>query len=206
MKEIKKVDYEVNKLHDPCTLVQKIIINIKLRSIFLVLFLLILPHLGIADYPDGFYDVGRIIDGDTFILTDGIKVRLLGIDAPDMDEYCSEYAKQRLTSLISGRTIYMEKDVSETDRYGRLLRYVYIGETFVNFKLVYEGYAWAVTSAPNVKYSSLLADAEKSAEENNRGCLWNYPIWADSRGYLQVGCFIAMQIPYVAYDEKETSK
>jgi micrococcal nuclease len=84
----------------------------------------------------------------------------------------------------------MKKDVSDTDQYKRLLRYVYIGETFVNFTLVDEGYAWAVTYPPDIKYSAQLADAEKSARENNRGCLWIELKWDDIRGYLEVGCFI----------------
>jgi micrococcal nuclease len=168
---------------------------------------LILPCLGIADYPDGFYEVGRIIDGDTFELTDGTRVRLIGIDAPEIDEYCSEHARQRLISLIYGKTVRMEKDISETDQYKMLLlRYVYVGETFVNFTLVDEGYAWAVTYPPDVKYSSQLADAEKSARDNNRGCLWSELIWEDFRGYLQVGCFITMQITHVTYDDSEASE
>ena len=146
-----------------------------------------------ADYPDGFYEVGRIIDGDTFELRDGKRVRLIGIDAPETGEYCSEYARQRLVSLISGKTIYMEKDVSDTDQYQRLLRYIYVGETFVNFTLVDEGYAWAIIYSPDIKYSSQLADAEKSARENNRGCLWDGLFWKDSRGYLEIGCFINAQ-------------
>ena len=158
---------------------------------------MILPCLGIADYPDGFYEVDRIIDGDTFELTDGTRVRLIGIDAPEIDEYCSEHARQRLISLISGKTVYMEKDVSEIDQYKRLLRYIYVGATFVNFRLVYEGYAWAVTYPPDIKYSSQLADAEKSARDNNRGCLWNDLTRDDLRGYFQVGCFITMQITNV---------
>ena len=69
-----------------------------------------------------------------------------------------------------------------------------IGETFVNLILVHEGYAWAVAYPPDVMYSSELADAERSARDNNRGCLWSYPFWIDSRGYLQVGCFITLHI------------
>ncbi|MGA1842335.1 MAG: thermonuclease family protein [bacterium] len=149
--------------------------------------------MAIADYPDGYYEVGRIIDGDTFELMDGKRVRLIGIDAPETYEYCSKHARQRLVSLISGKTIYMEKDVSDTDQFQRLLRYIHVGETFVNFILVDEGYAWAVTYPPDTKYSSQLADAEKSARENNRGCLWDGLIWEDSRGYLEIGCFIDIQ-------------
>jgi micrococcal nuclease len=121
-------------------------------------------------------------------------VRLIGIDAPEIDDYCFENARQRLISLISGKTIYMEKDVSDTDQYQRLLRYIYVDETFVNFTLVDEGYAWAVTYPPDTRYSFQLAAAERSARENRRGCLWNGRVLENSRGYLEIGCFIDTQI------------
>jgi len=66
----------------------------KNRTITITLFLsiislLILPNIGLADYPDGYYDVKRIVDGDTFELTDGKSVRLIGIDTPEVGETCS---------------------------------------------------------------------------------------------------------------------
>jgi micrococcal nuclease len=164
--------------------------------IFFVLFLLILPHSSIADYPDGYYRVDRIIDGDTFVLTDGKRVRLLGIDAPEIGEHCGTQAMQKLASLILDQMVYLEKDVSETDQYDRLLRYVFIDGAFVhsmlfvNLILVEEGYAWAGSYSPDVKYASELADAEKSARNRNRGCLWNVFFDDDLRGYLEVGCFM----------------
>jgi endonuclease YncB( thermonuclease family) len=146
-----------------------------------------------ADYPDGYYDVQRVIDGDTFKLTDGTNVRLIGIDAPDSGEICSAEATQKLTSLIAGETVYLEKDVSETDTYGRLLRYVYVNNIFVNLELVYYGFAYAVSYPPDVAYDSQLADAEENAVNNNRGCLWKINYIDDDGAFFWVagGCFIA---------------
>ena len=68
----------------------------------------------------------------------------------------------------------MEKDVSETDKYGRLLRYVYVGNLFVNAHLVKFGWAQAATYPPDVKYSSYFVSLEREARENNEGC-WFIP-------------------------------
>ena len=174
----------------------------KNRTITITLFLtiislLILPNIGLADYPDGYYDVKRIIDGDTFELTDGKSVRLIGVDAPEIGETCSTQATNQLSSLIAGETVYLEKDVSETDIDGRLLRYVYVNGVFVNLELVYYGYAYAVSYPPDIAYASQLADAEEDAINNDRGCLW-YTVCincdGDSDGdstWIIASCFIA---------------
>ena len=71
--------------------------------------------------------VARVIDGDTFEIETGEKVRLIGIDAPESvhptkeDECYGETSSKVLKELIEGKSVYLEKDVSETDRYGRLL-------------------------------------------------------------------------------------
>jgi len=85
--------------------------------------------------------VTRIIDGDTFEISTGEKVRLICIDTPELGEAGGEEAKAYLESLILNKLIRLEKDVSETDAYGRLLRYAYIDDRFINKELVEEGYA-----------------------------------------------------------------
>ncbi len=135
-------------------------------------FFLIFPCITITAYPDGFYDVYRVIDGDTFELTNGETVRLIGINTPEIGEKCSYEASKQLSSIISGKTVYLERDVSETDKYDRLLRYAYANGTFVNLKLVYDGFAYAVEYPPDTKYASELANAESSARAAGRGCLW----------------------------------
>ena len=90
--------------------------------------------------------------------------------------------------------VRLEKDVSETDRYGRLLRYVYLEDsTFVNELLVKEGYAKASTYPPDVKHADLFVEAERYARQNNKG-LWAYaeeaasePVHNTTEEYLFVG-------------------
>ena len=160
---------------------------------FVIIFSFAFLDIAFADYPDGVYDVQRVIDGDTFELTDGTTVRLIGIDAPEAGEICSAQATQKLTSLIAGETVYLEKDVSETDSYGRLLRYVYVNDIFVNLELVYCGDAYAVSYPPDVAYASQLADAEEDAIDNDRGCLWEIICTDDDEHshWIVASCFIA---------------
>lgn len=122
--------------------------------------------------------ISRIIDGDTVELSDGRKLRYIGIDTPEIvhpstpSECFGADAKAENSTLVYGKTVRLEKDVSETDRYGRLLRYVYVGDMFVNEYLVLQGFAHASTFPPDVKYSKQFLEAEREARENNRG-LWN---------------------------------
>lgn len=129
--------------------------------------------------------VTKVIDGDTIEIETGQKVRYIGIDTPEMKAtktksscYGAE-AKQRNQELVEGKTIRLKKDVSEVDRYGRLLRYIYVyDETaskegqFVNDTLVREGYAHAVTFPPDVAFEGQFRTAEQEARNQSKG-LWN---------------------------------
>lgn len=123
--------------------------------------------------------VKRVIDGDTFELSNGKKVRLIGVNTPETVkpnspvEYYGKEASNFTKSTLTGKTVYLEKDAGDTDKYGRLLRYVYLedGKMF-NEILVTEGYASVMTIQPNVKYQKLFVNAERDAREHNRG-LWN---------------------------------
>jgi len=125
--------------------------------------------------------VVRVIDGDTIeVEIDGQEYRLryIGIDAPETVkentpvEWMGPQASAANRALVKGRVVYLEKDVSETDRYGRLLRYVFLADgTFVNGELVRQGYAQAITYAPDVKYQKLLRALEREARDAGRG-LW----------------------------------
>lgn len=92
-----------------------------------------------ADY------VIKIIDGDTFNLENGEIIRLICVDAPEKGKKGYEEAKEFLTNMILDKEVRLEKDVDDKDEYGRLLRYVYVNisgvEFFVNQQLVQEGYA-----------------------------------------------------------------
>ncbi len=121
--------------------------------------------------------VKRVIDGDTIEVDlngKAYKVRYIGINSPEYDQPFGDEATQANSSLVLGKTVILEKDVSETDKYGRLLRYVYVGDLFVNAHLVKFGWAQASTYPPDVKYSALFVSLEREARENNEGC-WFIP-------------------------------
>jgi micrococcal nuclease len=118
--------------------------------------------------------VKRVIDGDTVELENGEKLRYIGIDTPEThnaDECYGEEATSKNKELVEGKKVYLEKDVSETDQYGRLLRYVWINGEMINEKLVKQGYAKASTYPPDVKYQDKFRNAEKEAREKEKG-LW----------------------------------
>ncbi len=115
--------------------------------------------------------VERVIDGDTFDLVDGRRVRLIGVDAPERgDRYFAE-ATEALEALLKEKTIQIEKDESDTDKYTRLLRYVYIDGVFINKKLVGEGWARARAYYPDTRYHKTLEEAEQRAQELRIG-MW----------------------------------
>lgn len=120
----------------------------------------------------------NVVDGDTFKIETDEVVRLIGIDTPEtvhpskpIQCYGKE-ASEKMESLIEGKEIRLEKDVSETDRYGRLLRYVYVGDLFVNEYLVLEGFAKSSSYPPDIKYQNKFVEAQRKAQEENKG-LWN---------------------------------
>ncbi|MBD3263102.1 hypothetical protein GF374_01855 [Candidatus Woesearchaeota archaeon] len=117
------------------------------------------------DYPTA--QVQRIVDGDTLVLTNGKKVRLIGIDTPEKSyEYYSE-AGDYLGSLTLNKTLYLEQDVSETGKYGRYLYYLYTDDLFVNAEMVSSGYAESYPYEPDTKHSFLFDCLETHAKEKN---------------------------------------
>lgn len=122
--------------------------------------------------------VKRVVDGDTIVVEIGgqeYRVRYIGVDAPEsttrQECYGREAARFNRT-LVEGQTVRLERDVSETDRYGRLLRYVYLANgEMVNEVIIREGYALARSFPPDVKYQERLREAEREAKQKRRG-LW----------------------------------
>lgn len=124
------------------------------------------------------YKVTKVIDGDTIQIEGAKTVRYIGIDTPETVDprksvqcYGKE-ASSKNKELVEGKQVRLEKDVSETDKYGRLLRYVYIGDTFVNDYLVRQGYAHASSYPPDIKYQEQFRQAQEEARSGNRG-LWS---------------------------------
>ena len=124
--------------------------------------------------------VTRVVDGDTIVVSiegEEFRVRYIGIDTPETVDprrpvACfGVEASARNSELVDGLTIGLERDVSETDSFGRLLRYVWVGDQMVNATLVEEGYATASTFPPDVKYSDTFAELQSEAQSEGSG-LW----------------------------------
>jgi len=139
--------------------------------------------------------VRRAVDGDTLQLEDGQRVRLIGIDTPEMHESDKLYRDARRSAqdkatiqkmgrqayvftrnLVEGRRVSLEFDVERYDKYNRLLAYVYLKDgTFVNAEIVRQGYASLMTYPPNVKYADLFLKLYQEARENQRGLWQGHP-------------------------------
>ncbi len=122
--------------------------------------------------------VVNVVDGDTIKIETGETVRFIGIDTPETVDpskpimcYGKE-ASDKNTELIEGKVVELEKDVSETDRYGRLLRYIWLDGVLINELLVREGYAQSSTYQPDVKYQDRFVEAQRLAREEQKG-LWS---------------------------------
>ncbi len=126
--------------------------------------------------PADTYRVTRVIDGDTIVIQGNYHVRYIGIDTPEINPYVEAggiEAWQANREMVAGKRVRLERDVSETDRYGRLLRYVYVDDLFVNAELVKRGLARAIAYPPDIKYQDYLDELEQQARLAARG------IWAD---------------------------
>ena len=124
--------------------------------------------------------VTRVVDGDTIkVIIDGVeyRVRYIGIDTPETKhptlgvEPFGPEASQANSELVEGKTVWLEKDVSETDEYGRLLRYVYVDDLMVNEELLRRGLARVSTFPPDVKYVDRFLDIQRAAQEADLG-MW----------------------------------
>jgi micrococcal nuclease len=123
------------------------------------------------------------VDGDTFWVDDGsekgIKVRLIGVDAPETRRtnkkeigYFASESKKFLTDKLTGQEVRLVSDVGKFDHYNRLLAYVYLKDgSFINAELVKWGYAMVMTVPPNVKHADLFLKLQREAREKSRG-LW----------------------------------
>ena len=141
--------------------------------------------------------VVRVVDGDTIeveitersrgpgageaTLGDAHDVRLIGIDTPESVtpgspvECFGREASAAAKALLLDESVRLVKDVEETDQYGRLLRYVYIGDEMANARLVTNGYAHAYTYPPNVRHSDLFVRLAREARQSDRG-LWSHDV------------------------------
>ena len=133
------------------------------------------------DIPGSKAEVVRVVDGDTIIVAmngEEQRVRYTGIDTPEtvrpdwpVEPFGPEAASFN-RELVDRKTVWLEKDVSDTDQFGRLLRYVWLADgRMVNALLVEAGYATVTTFPPDVKYATEFARLQREARASERG-LW----------------------------------
>ena len=135
--------------------------------------------------------VTRAVDGDTLVLENNERVRLIGIDTPEMHESDKLERDARRSgqdiktiqalgrrayvftrNLVEGKRVRLEFDAERFDKYKRMLAYVYLQDgTFVNAEIVKQGYASLMTYPPNIKYAQIFRKLYQEARENRRG-LW----------------------------------
>jgi len=135
----------------------------------------------------GEYRLRRAVDGDTLLLENGIRVRLIGVDTPETVkpdhpvERWGPEASAFTKDFISGGVVRLEFDRERLDRYGRHLAYVWVGERMLNEALVRAGLA---RYEPQYKYSEdkkrLYRAAQKEAQAAKRG-IWSDETPADAR-------------------------
>lgn len=137
-------------------------------------------------FKKGLY-VSHVIDGDTVELSNGERLRYIGIDTPEVHEkYGSNwlynprpYGQEAMNfnkKLVEGKNIRLEFDVQKKDKYNRLLAYVYVEDKMVNLEMLKKGYSMIYTFPPNVKYVEEFLSAQRSARENK------YGLWGDLEG------------------------
>ena len=117
--------------------------------------------------------VTQVIDGDTIAVSIGgveYVVRYIGVDTPERNDPCGPEAAAANAALVGGQTVRLVKDVSETDRYGRLLRYVYVGGLFVNEQLVRDGWARSARYPPDTAFADHFDRLAAQAQAAGLGC------------------------------------
>lgn len=141
--------------------------------------------------------VTEIIDGDTIIIRiengDIYSVRYIGMDAPERDEPFFTEAYNANANLVLQKSVILIQDVSETDPYERLLRYVVVDDIFVNKELVRAGFAKAVTFPPDTACADEFSSAEQAVRSSQVG------IWEAT----QTPGTSASQVIILSVDKKE---
>lgn len=130
----------------------------------------------------GAYEVLRVVDGDTIIVSiesNATTVRMIGIDAPESvhpdsskNSESGKIASEFTAELLTGKQVYLEYDRERTDSYCRTLAYVWLDHKMVEETLLENGMAAVMTIQPNIRYAARFVQIEQHAKEGNIG------IWA----------------------------
>jgi len=124
------------------------------------------------------YEVRWVDDGDTIVLTDGRRVRYIGINSPEVESKYSkaepfgDEAREFNRRLVYLKKVRLEFDIEKYDQYGRLLAYIFLSDgTFINNAIITAGYAYCLPKKPNVKYEELFLKSQQNAMLSNKG-IW----------------------------------
>ena len=146
----------------------------------------------VANTSRAVFYVQRVVDGDTIKLSDGQRVRLIGVDTPELHysnklvkdaqrsgvdmaaiQELGQKASDFTKSLVDGKSVRLEYDITKKDKYGRTLAYIYLEDgTFVNAKILEDGFGQIMTIPPNVKYADYFLKLQREARKNGKG-LWS---------------------------------
>lgn len=148
---------------------------------YLIFFLLVLSCSQAVAEADNWYKVKWVDDGDTIVLMDGRHVRYIGVNSPEIDhkdqkaEPYGYEAKKFNKNMVLSKRVRLEFDTQKYDRYGRLLAYVFLSNgTFVNAKMIEEGYAYCLYKSPNVKYHKKLLQFQRDSMSAKKGIWHNW--------------------------------
>ena len=144
------------------------------KNIWLLLITVLLISASACGPPPEFATVTRVINGDTIVIDTGQKVRYIGIDTPEVYPVAEAFGMEAWKAnrqLVEGKVVRLERDVSETDKNGRLLRYVYVGDILINAQMVILGLAEAKAYPPDTINQKHLEGLEAIARSTGRG-MW----------------------------------
>lgn len=119
--------------------------------------------------------VDRVIDGDTFVTTNDEHIRLIGVDTPELDsgDCYSQKAKTYLEDKILGKSVRLDYDEDRKDNFGRTLAYVYQGDSFINKKILKQGYGTVLSISPNTQFEDSFLILQENAQQDLKG-LWSH--------------------------------
>jgi micrococcal nuclease len=129
------------------------------------------PHQAAVDV-----QVLRVVDGDTIeVSIDGAieRVRYIGIDTPEVNARCADEATRLNQELLGDSQVRLVPDAENRDVYGRILRYVYVGDVHINLELAKRGVAVVLSISPNTRHADSFKQAVATAKAGGTGCLWD---------------------------------
>jgi micrococcal nuclease len=140
--------------------------------------------------PPASIEIDRVFDGDTVLTTAGRTIRIIGLDAPELDDpsrplrACARRARDALHTIVGGTTVRATYELELTDRYGRTLANLYAAspadEVLVAEELIRRGLASIYLIPPNLEHRDRLKAAQREAVAADRG-LWSIPVRPEAR-------------------------